>query len=156
MNTNEYVNVLEQEILAWARPVWARPVNAPEPAEEWDELVDIEFHTRPEKPEGEGWRPLIVADAVLALQAEIKALRAEVEALHEQLRRETELRWENNRRAAQEYAENMRDVLKEAARICKDLDNEAMAKEDRLACGAECAAAIADLAVRWRVPFERV
>lgn len=72
-----------------------------------------------------------------------------------ELRRETERRWEGNRRAAQEYVEDMRDVLKEAAQICKDLDDEALAKESRLACGAECAAAIEDLAVRWNVPFER-
>jgi len=72
-----------------------------------------------------------------------------------ELRREVERRWESNRRAAQEYVEDMRDVLREAAQICKDLDEEALAKEGRLACGAECAAAIADLAVRWNVPFER-
>ena len=72
-----------------------------------------------------------------------------------ELRRETERRWEGNRRAAQEYVEDMRDVLKEAAQVCKDLDDEALAKESRLACGAECAAAIAELAVRWNVPFER-
>lgn len=71
-----------------------------------------------------------------------------------ELCRETGLRWENNRRAAQEYVEDMRDVLKEAAQICMDLDNEALTKEDRLACGAECAAAIADLAARMKVPFE--
>lgn len=51
-----------QKVVSWARQVYARPVNAPEPAEEWDELVDIEFHNRPEKPEGEGWRPLVLAD----------------------------------------------------------------------------------------------
>lgn len=50
------------KVVAWARPVYARPVNAPEPAEKLDELVDIEFHNRPEKPEGEGWYPLVVAD----------------------------------------------------------------------------------------------
>lgn len=72
-----------------------------------------------------------------------------------ELRREVERRWEGNRRAAQEYVEDMRDVLKEAARICQDLDEEALAKENRLACGAECAAAITELAVRWNVPFER-
>lgn len=70
-----------------------------------------------------------------------------------ELRREAERRWEGNRRATQEYVEDMRDVLKEAAQICKDLDDEALAKEGRLACGAECAAAIANLAVRWNVPF---
>lgn len=70
-----------------------------------------------------------------------------------ELRREVERRWEGNRRAAQEYVEDMRDVLREAAQVCKDLDDEALAKEGRLACGAECAAAIADLAVRWNVPF---
>lgn len=52
----------QKEVVAWARLVYARPVNAPEPAEEWDEVVDIEFHNRPEKPEGEGWRPLVLAD----------------------------------------------------------------------------------------------
>ena len=67
----------------------------------------------------------------------------------------SERRREGNRRAAQEYVEDMRDVLREAAQVCKDLDDEALAKEGRLACGAECAAAIADLAVRWNVPFER-
>jgi len=46
-------------------------------------------------------------------------------------------------------------ALEEAARVCKDLDDEALAKENRLACGAECAAAIADVAARWNVPFER-
>lgn len=71
-----------------------------------------------------------------------------------ELRGETERRWEGNRRAAQEYVDDMRDVLKEAARVCKDLDDEALAKENRLACGAECAAAIADLAARMNVPFE--
>lgn len=50
-----------QKAVAWARPVYARPVNAPDTGE-WDELVDIEFHTRPEKPEGEGWCPLVIAD----------------------------------------------------------------------------------------------
>lgn len=49
-----------------------------------------------------------------------------------ELRRETERRWEGNRRAAQEYVEDMCDVLKEAAQICKDLDEEALAKENRL------------------------
>lgn len=72
-----------------------------------------------------------------------------------ELGRETERRWEGNRRAAQEYVEDMRDVLREAAQVCKDLDDEALAKEGRLACGAECAAAIADLAVRMSVPFEK-
>lgn len=72
-----------------------------------------------------------------------------------ELRLETERRWECNRRAAEEYVEDMRDVLKEAAHICKDLDDEALAKESRLACGTECADAIADLAVRMNVPFEK-
>jgi len=72
-----------------------------------------------------------------------------------ELRRETERRWEGNRRAAREYVEDMRDMLREAAQVCRDLDDEALAKEGRLACGSECAAAIADLAVRWNVPFER-
>lgn len=51
----------QKGVVAWARPVYARPVSAPDTGE-WDELVDIEFHTRPEKPEGEGWCPLVVAD----------------------------------------------------------------------------------------------
>lgn len=51
----------QKDVLAWARPVYARPVSTPDTGE-WDELVDIEFHTRPEKPEGEGWRPLVLAD----------------------------------------------------------------------------------------------
>lgn len=90
------------------------------------------------------------------LVAERDALEAKIERLHEQLRRETERRWEGNLRAAQEYVEDMRDMLKEAAQICKDLDDEAQVKEGRLACGAECAAAIADLAARMNVSFERV
>lgn len=36
-------------------------------------------------------------------------------------------------------------VLSEAVRACRDLDDEALAREGRLACGAECAAAIEDL-----------
>lgn len=48
----------------------------------------------------------------------------------------------------------LRDVLKEAVQVCKDLDDEALAKENRLACGAECAAAIADLAARMNVHCE--
>ena len=72
-----------------------------------------------------------------------------------ELRREVERRWEGNRRALQEYLEDMSNVLKEAAQACRELDEEALAKEGRLACGAECAAAIADVAVRWNVPFER-
>jgi len=79
---------------------------------------------------------------------------AVIRDLMRELRRETERRWEGNRRAAQEYVDDMRDVLKEAARVCNDLDDEALAKEGRLACGAECAAAIADLAARMNVPFE--
>lgn len=74
--------------------------------------------------------------------------------LMRELRRETERRWDGNRRAAQEYVDDMRDVLKEAARVCKDLDDEALAKENRLACGAECAAAIEDLAARMNVHWE--
>lgn len=58
-----------QKAVAWARPVYARPVNAPGTGE-WDELVDIEFHTRPEKPEGEGWYPLVVALAASAERTE--------------------------------------------------------------------------------------
>lgn len=72
-----------QKAVAWARPVYARPVNAPDTGE-WDEFVDIEFHTRPEKPEGEGWCPLVVADTGYGAQAaEIEALRAEVDALRQ-------------------------------------------------------------------------
>ena len=84
----------------------------------------------------------------------MEQLLAENERLLRELRQETERRWEGNRRAAQEYVEDMRDVLREAAQICKDLDEEALAKEWRLACGAECAAAIAELAARWNVPTE--
>lgn len=48
-----------QEVVSWARPLYAT-----ESAEGWEpgELVDIEFHNRAEKPEGEGWRPLVFAD----------------------------------------------------------------------------------------------
>jgi len=48
-----------QKAVAWARPVYAKPVGAPEAVK--GEMVDVEFRTRPEKPEGEGWRPLVVA-----------------------------------------------------------------------------------------------
>jgi hypothetical protein len=51
----------QKGVVAWARPVYARPVSAPDTGK-WDELVDIEFHNRPEKPEGEGWYPLVVAN----------------------------------------------------------------------------------------------
>lgn len=44
-----------QEAVSWARPVYA--TEAVEPWEKGDP-VDVEFHNRPEKPEGEGWRPL--------------------------------------------------------------------------------------------------
>lgn len=71
------------------------------------------------------------------------------------LRREVERRWEGNRRAVQEYVKDMRNVLREAAQICKDLDDEALAKESRLACGAECAGAIANLAAQMNLPFEK-
>ena len=101
-------------------------------------------------------------DTIRELLEERDALAAEVERLHEalreledELRREVERRWEGNRRALQEYLEDMSNVLKEAAQACRELDEEALAKEGRLACGAECAAAIADVAVRWNVPFER-
>ena len=90
-----------------------------------------------------------------AMYESIDKHRAALLAERDALAAEVERRWEGNRRAAQEYVEDMRDVLKEAARICQDLDEEALAKENRLACGAECAAAIADLAARWNVPFER-
>lgn len=46
-------------VVAWARPVYAKPVGAPEAVE--GEMVDVEFHLRPEKPEGGGWYPLVVA-----------------------------------------------------------------------------------------------
>lgn len=48
-----------RKIVAWARPLYATG-----PAEGWEqgEVVDIEFHNRAEKPEGEGWRPLVFAD----------------------------------------------------------------------------------------------
>lgn len=49
----------QKAVVAWARPVYAKPVGA-EAVE--GEVVDIEFHLRPEKPEGEGWYPLVVAD----------------------------------------------------------------------------------------------
>jgi hypothetical protein len=90
-----------------------------------------------------------------ALFAALTDAAAIILYLMRELRGETERRWEGNRRATQEYVEDMRDVLKEAAQICKDLDDEALAKESRLACGAECAAAIAALAARMKVPFER-
>lgn len=45
--------------IAWARPVYAKPVGAPEAVE--GEMVDVEFHLRAERPEGEGWRPLVFA-----------------------------------------------------------------------------------------------
>lgn len=48
------------KVVAWAYPVYARPAFSTKPWEEGD-LVDIEFHLRPEKPEGEGWRPLVFA-----------------------------------------------------------------------------------------------
>ena len=53
----------KKRVVAWARTVYARPVNAPNAPESADEtMVDIEFHNRPEKPEGEGWRPLVIGD----------------------------------------------------------------------------------------------
>lgn len=53
-----------QKVVSWARLVYARPANAPDPSEGWErgEVVDVEFHNRPERPEGEGWYPLVVAD----------------------------------------------------------------------------------------------
>ena len=66
-----------KEIVAWARPVYARPVNAPGPVDGWEagEVVDIEFHNRAEKPEGEGWRPLVFANSDReCLQVAISAL----------------------------------------------------------------------------------
>ena len=93
-------------------------------------------------------------ETLATLKAENEMLRKVLKDAACELRRETERRWEGNRLAAQEYVEDMRNVLKEAAQICKDLDDEALAKEGRLACGAECAGAIADLAARMNVPFE--
>ena len=92
-------------------------------------------------------------DAVLF--AALTDAAAIIRGLLQELHLETERRWEGNRRAAQEHVEDMRDVLREAARVCKDLDDEALAKEGRLACGTECADAIADLAARMNVPFEK-
>lgn len=66
VNTNEHVKEAHgaQKAVSWARLVYARPVYATGPAEGWEqgEVVDIEFHNRAEKPEGEGWRPLVFAD----------------------------------------------------------------------------------------------
>lgn len=47
------------------KPVsWARPIYATEPAEAWEpgDVIDVEFYNRAEKPEGDGWRPLVFAD----------------------------------------------------------------------------------------------
>lgn len=84
VNTNESKQarrhdelIAEQKgVVAWARPVYARPVNAPEPAGEWDAMVDVEFHTRPEKPEGEGWYPLVVWSA-FELRDQVESARAQ-------------------------------------------------------------------------------
>ena len=64
-------NGAKKGVVAWARPVYARPVNAPE-TDEGDELVDVVFHTRPEKPEGEGWYPLVVADTGTAPRINVR------------------------------------------------------------------------------------
>lgn len=48
-----------QKAVAWARPVFA--TEAVEPFDKGD-LVDVEFYNHPERPEGEGWRPLVFAD----------------------------------------------------------------------------------------------
>lgn len=132
---------------AFARAVIAR--YAPQQPEASTTLNEAESHARicAKLAEQHKSDPLLFA-ALTDAAAIIRDL------LHE-LRREVERRWEGNRRAAQEYVEDMRDVLRDAAQVCKDLDDEALAKESRLACGAECAAAIADLAVRMNVPFER-
>ena len=68
-------------VVAWARLVYTRPVNAPESAEKWDEMVDVEFHTRPEKPEGEGWYPLVVWSA-FELRDRVESARAQQPAPH--------------------------------------------------------------------------
>lgn len=67
---------------------WARPVYATEPAEAWEpgDVIDVEFHNHPEKPEGEGWRPLVFADTDDTARV-VEALRAEVDQLSEALRR---------------------------------------------------------------------
>lgn len=56
--------VTQKGVVAWARLVYARPANTPETMDGWevDGMADIEFHNRPEKPKGEGWRPLVIAD----------------------------------------------------------------------------------------------
>ncbi len=73
----------QKGVVAWARLVYARPVNAPKSAEEWDEMADVEFHTRPEKPEGEGWYPLVVGDRDLTarVESDTALLRQALEAL---------------------------------------------------------------------------
>ena len=48
----------------------------------------------------------------------------------------------------------LRDVLREAVQACRELDDEALEKEGRLACGSECASAITDLAARWNVHLD--
>lgn len=52
-------HVRVEKAVAWARPVFA--TEAVEPFDKGD-LVDVEFYNHPERPEGEGWRPLVFAD----------------------------------------------------------------------------------------------
>ena len=119
---------------------------------------NCQFNNLPRTKIYSGWaQPTATSETVNVIgMPEVERLADALRELERELRREAERQWEGNRRAVQEYLEDMRDVLKEAAQICKDLDDEALAKEGRLACGAECAAAIADLAVRWNVPFHSV
>ena len=80
-----------QEVVSWVRPVYAT-----EAVEHWEkgDLVDVEFHNQPERPDGEGWRPLVFAGTngaaqvadIEALQKELAALKAENERLAEALR----------------------------------------------------------------------
>ena len=69
------------ERLAARAVSWARPVYATEPAEAWEagDLVDVEFYNHPEKPEGEGWRPLVFADTGDTVSAAAPDLLAALE-----------------------------------------------------------------------------
>lgn len=54
--------------------------------------------------------------------------------------------WFENRKEVERFAALVRaQALEEAAVACEDLDEEASLKEDRLASGHECAAAIREL-----------
>lgn len=64
--------------------------------------------------------------------------------------------WTAEVRALRAEVRRLRDVLKGAVRVCKDLDDEAQAREGRLACGAECAAAIEDLVAEVDPPRAEV